>query len=297
MKYRKAVKEVGAITLGSAIIAAAVYFFMLPSNISIGSVAALAMMLNNFIPVPVSVITLVLNLVLLLIGFLLIGAEFGAKTAYTSVVMPSIMGLYEIVFPGLGSLTQDPLLDMVCCILLLGVGLAILFTSNASSGGMDVVAKLIHKYMKVELGAAITISGMMAALTSAICSDGKTVILSILGTYFEGVLVDQFIMGINRKYQVGIISDRVESIADHLLYELHSGASLYRLTGAYSRTDRTELMAVVDKNEYRKLMDYIRTVDPKAFVRVSYVSELMYQPKQRAARTEPAAYEPVGAKN
>lgn len=286
MKYIKTAKEVGAITVGSAIIAAAVYFFMLPSNISIGSVAALAMVLNNFIPVPVSAITLVLNLVLLLIGFLLIGSEFGAKTAYTSVVMPVIMGFYELIFPDFQSITQDQLLDVICCILLLGVGLSILFTSNASSGGLDVVAKIIHKYMKVELGAAISLSGILAALTSAICYDNKTVILSVLGTYFEGLLVDYFIFGINRKYQVCVISEQVDSIVSYLLYDLCSGASLNQVIGAYNQVARMELVTVVDKNEYRKLMDYIRRTDPKAFVKVSSVSELMYQPKQRSVSTD-----------
>lgn len=286
MKYIKTAKEVGAITVGSAIIAAAVYFFMLPSNISIGSVAALAMVLNNFIPVPVSAITLVLNLVLLLIGFLLIGSEFGAKTAYTSVVMPVIMGFYELIFPDFQSITQDQLLDVICCILLLGVGLSILFTSNASSGGLDVVAKIIHKYMKVELGAAISLSGILAALISAICYDNKTVILSVLGTYFEGLLVDYFIFGINRKYQVCVISEQVDSIVSYLLYDLCSGASLNQVIGAYNQVARMELVTVVDKNEYRKLMDYIRRTDPKAFVKVSSVSELMYQPKQRSVSTD-----------
>lgn len=281
MKYIKMVKEAGVITVGSAIIAAGVYFFMMPSNISIGSVAALAMVLNNFIPVPVSVITLLLNLVLLLIGFLLVGSEFGTKTAYASVAMPVIIGFYEMVFPGYQSITQDPLLDVVCCILVLGVGLSILFVRNASSGGLDIVAKIIHKYMRIELGTAVSASGILVALTSVICYDSKTVILSVLGTYFVGLFVDYFIFGINRKYQVSVISNQLDSIVSYVLYDLHSGATLNQTIGAYSKDTRMEMMAVVDKNEYRKMMDYIRRTDPKAFVKVSSVSELMYQPKQR----------------
>lgn len=262
---------------------------MLPNNISIGSVAALAMVLNNFIPVPVSVITLILNLVLLLIGFLLVGSEFGAKTPYASVVMPVIMGFYELIFPGFRSITQDPLSDVVCCILVLGVGLSILFVRNASSGGLDIVAKTIHKYMKIELGTAVSVSGILVALTSVICYDSKTVVLSVLSTYFVGLFVDYFIFGINRKYQVCVISSQLDSIVSYVLYDLYSGATLNQAIGAYSKDMRMEMMAVLDKNEYRKLMDYIRRTDLKAFVKVSSVSELMYQPKQRGAYVDHAA--------
>ena len=283
MKYIKTVKDVGAITVGSAMIAAAVYFFMMPSNLSIGSIAALAMVISNFIPVPVSVLTLILNLALLGIGFLLIGPEFGAKTAYTTVIMPVFMGAYELVFPDFQSVTQDPLLDAICCILILGVGLSILFTRNASSGGMDIVAKLIHKYLKVELGTAVSVSGILVALTSMICYDGKTVILSVLGTWCTGLLVDHFIFGIDQKYEVCILSNYPDQLISYLLHDLCSGATIKHAIGAYSKTVRQEIVAVVDKQEYRKLMEYIRKTDPKAFVTVYAISELMYQPKTRNA--------------
>ena len=182
MLKKISVREVLTLIVGTLIVAAAVYFFMLPSQVSIGSGAALAMIMSNFIPLPVSVITLSLNIVLLIIGFLLVGPEFGAKTVFCAILMPVFVGVFENLFPQFVSITQDPLLDVICYILVVGVGLAILFSCNASSGGLDIVAKIMNKFLHMELGKAMSVSGMLVALCSALCYDSKTVVLSLLVT-------------------------------------------------------------------------------------------------------------------
>ena len=280
MKLSNYIKELAIITVGNVIVAAAVFFFMLPSHISVGSGAALAMVLSNFIPLSVSTITLIMNVGLLIIGFLLIGPEFGAKTVYCSILMPVVMGVFEKIFPNFQSITQDPLLDVICYILVVGVGLAILFSRNASSGGLDIVAKIMNKYLKMDLGKAMSTSGIVVALSSALCYDSKTVVLSLLGTYFGGMIVDHFIFGINIKRRVCVISDHLDPIVDYVLHDLHSGATLNEIIGAYDHTPRTEMITIVDKNEYKQLMDYVRKVDPKAFVTVYSVSDMRYQPKK-----------------
>ena len=269
------------ITVGDIIVAAAVYFFMLPSHVSVGSGAALAMVLSNFIPLSVSAITLILNIFLLVIGFLLVGREFGAKTVYCAILMPCVMGVFEVLFPNFQSLTQDPLLDVICYILVVGIGLAFLFSRNASSGGLDIVAKIMNKHLHMDMGRAMSVSGIAVALTSALCYDSKTVVLSVLGTYFGGIVVDHFIFGLNIKRRVCIISPKLDEIVDYILHTLHSGATLNEIIGAYDNTTRKEVITIVDKNEYRQLMDYVRQVDPKAFVTVYSVSEMRYQPKKK----------------
>lgn len=273
------IKEILTISLGTLIVAMAVYFFMLPSHVSVGSGAALAMIISNFVPLPVSAITFILNIALLIIGFFLIGSEFGAKTVYCSVLMPAYMAVFEGLFPDFQSITQDPILDVLCYTLVVGVGLSILFTSNASSGGLDIVAKIMNKYLRMDLGRAMSVSGMLVALASALCYDSKTVVLSILGTYFGGMVVDHFIFGFNIKRRVCIISPKVEEIVQFILFELHSGASLNHTIGAYENVVRKEIITIVDKQEYKALMDYVRKVDPKAFVTVYSVNEIRYQPK------------------
>ena len=281
MKTRDAIKEFAIITFGAAIVAAAVFFFMMPSHVSVGSGAALAMVLSNFIPLSVSTITLIMNIVLLIIGFLLVGPEFGIKTVYCAILMPLIMGVFEWIFPDFQSITQDPLLDVICYILIVGVGLSILFSHNASSGGLDIVAKIMNKYLKMDLGKAMSYSGIAVALTSALCYDSKIVVLSVLGTYFGGIVVDNMIFGINIKRRVCVISKDLDKIVDFVLHELHSGATLNEIIGAYDKTPKKEMITIVDKHEYRLLMDYIRTVDPKAFVTVYAVSDMRYQPKKK----------------
>lgn len=276
----KIIKDYAIITVGTAIVAIAVFFFMLPSHVSVGSGAALAMVLSNFIPLSVSTITLILNIGLLVIGFLLIGSEFGAKTVYCTILLPLILGVLERLFPNFRSITQDPLLDVVCYILVVSLGQAILFTRNASSGGLDIVAKIMNKYLHLDLGKALSYSGMAVALSSALCYDSKTVVLSVLGTYFGGMIVDNFIFGIHIKRRVCVISKKLDTIVDFVLHDLHSGATLSEIIGAYDKTRKMEMVTIVNKNEYRLLMDYIRKVDPKAFVTVYSVSDMRYQPKK-----------------
>ena len=280
MKLRNTIKEFVIITLGTIIVATAVFFFMLPSHVSVGSGAALAMVLSNFIPLSVSTITLIMNVFLLIIGFLLVGPEFGVKTVYCSILMPLVMGLYELLFPNFQSITQDPLLDVICYILVVGVGLSILFPLNASSGGLDIVAKIMNKYLRIDMGKAMSTAGILVALSSALCYDTKIVVLSVLGTYFGGILVDHFIFDGNIKRRVCVISPKLDVIVDFVLHELHSGATLNEIIGAYDNTPRKEMITIVDKHEYRKLMDFVRATDPKAFVTVYSVSEMRYQPKK-----------------
>lgn len=281
MTVRNWVKELPKISAGVLVVACAVYFFMLPSHVSIGSAAALAMIISNFVPLPVSVITLGLNIILLIIGFLLVGSEFGIKTVYCAILMPVYLGILEIIFPDFQSITQDPLLDVGCYILVVGVGLAMLFSCNASSGGLDIVAKILNKFLHMDMGKAMGISGMAVALASALCYDSKTVVLSVLGTYVGGIVVDHFIFGFNIKRRVCIISPKVDDIVQYILHDLHSGASLNQIIGAYDNVMRKEIITIVDKQEYKALMDYVRKTDPKAFVTVYSVNEIRYQPKKK----------------
>ncbi len=280
MISKRSLKEFFAITVGTVIVAVAVFFFMLPSHVSVGSAAALAMVLSNFIPLSVATITLIMNVGLLLIGFLLIGPEFGVKTVYCAILLPLTIGIFEWIFPDFQSITQDPLLDVICYILVVSVGLAILFSRNASSGGLDIVAKLMNKYFRMDLGQAMSASGIVVALSSALCYDAKTVVLSVLGTYFGGIVVDHFIFGLNIKRRVCVISEHLEEIVSFVLHELHSGATLNEIIGAYDQRPKREMITIVDKQEYRLLMDYVRKLDPKAFVTVYSVTEMRYIPKK-----------------
>ena len=279
MSIKKRIREFLVLTVGTFIVGAAVFFFMLPSHVTVGSASALAMVISNFVPLPVSTITFVINLVLLIVGYLLIGPEFGIKTVYCSLLMPISLGIFEICFPNYQSITGDQLLDVVCYTLVVGVGLALLFSCNASSGGLDIVAKLMNKFLRIELGQAMSIAGMLVALSASFCYDSKTVVLAVLGTYLGGIIVDNFIFGLNIKRRICIISEKHDQILSFILHDLHSGATLYDGIGAYNNQVRKEIITIVDKQEYRRLMDYVQATDPGAFMTVYSVQEINYKPK------------------
>ena len=279
VNYIEIAKETVILTAAVAVIAAAVYFFLVPSHASVSSISGLGIVLSNFIPLPLSAITMILNVVLLVIGFFTCGREFGVKTVYTSIMLPVFLGIFEMVFPNLGSLTDSQELDVLCYILVVSVGLSILFNRNASSGGLDIVAKIMNKYLHMDLGRAMSLSGMCVALSAAFVYDKKTVVLSILGTYFNGIVLDHFIFDHNIKRRVCIITEKEEELRNFILNDLHSGATIYESIGAYNMQKRNEIITIVDKNEYQKLMNYMNHEDPKAFITVCYVSDIRYQPK------------------
>ena len=280
LNYSKLLLETVILTIAVAIIAAAVYFFLVPSHTSVSSISGLGIVLSNFIPLPLSAITMILNVVLLIIGFFTCGREFGAKTVYTSVMLPLFLGLFEKTFPDIGSLTDSQELDVLCYILVVSIGLSILFNRNASSGGLDIVAKIMNKYLHMDLGRAMSLSGMCVALSAALVYDKKTVVLSILGTYFNGIILDYFIFSHNVKRRVCIITKKEEALRRFIVEDLHSGATIYEAIGAYNMEKHNEIITIVDKSEYQKLMNYISREDPLAFITIYNVSDMRYQPKR-----------------
>lgn len=280
LNYADIIKETVILTVAVAIIAAAVYFFLVPSHTSVSSISGLGIVLSNFVPLQLSAITMILNVVLLIIGFFTCGREFGVKTVYTSVMLPLFLGLFEIIFPNFGSMTDSQELDVLCYVLVVSVGLSILFNRNASSGGLDIVAKIMNKYLHMELGKAMSLSGMCVALSAALVYDKKTVVLSILGTYFNGIVLDHFIFDNNIKRRVCIITKKEEELRQFIIHDLHSGATIYEAIGAYNMEKRREIITIVDKGEYQKLMKFINQEDPKAFITVYNVSNMRYQPKK-----------------
>ena len=284
MKLLSLIKEIFILTIATLIIAVAVYFFQVPNHVSISSISGLAIVLIKFIPFTMSQITMFLNIVLLIIGFFTCGSEFGYKTVYTSILLPVFLGIFENIFPNMSSPTGDAFLDVVCYTFVVSIGLAILFNRNASSGGLDIVAKILNKYLRIEIGKALSVAGMCIALSSFLAYDIKTVVLSVLGTYLNGIVLDHFIFDQNLKRRVCIVSPKKDEIRNFILNDLHSGATIYKAIGAYHLEEREEIITIVDKHEFQKLMSFIDTVDPQAFITVYQVSNIQYRSKSLPER-------------
>lgn len=278
-KLRCYIRDMAVITFATFIVAVAVFFFMMPNNLAIASIAGLAVVLQNFIPLSVATISLMFNVGLLIIGFVFVGREFGGKTVYTSVILPIFVGIFEKLFPKYNGLTGDPFLDMICYIFIVSIGLSLLFNHNASSGGLDIIVKILNKYLHIDKGKAMSIAGMLVSLSAVFAYDTKTVVLSVLGTYLNGIILDYFLFGTNIKKKVCILSRKNEEIKKYILKNMHSGATLYKVIGAYNNEEHEEVVAIVNKREYGVLMQFIRRTDPDAFVTVSTINEVMYKPK------------------
>lgn len=275
MKTKINFKEYLVLIGGMFIISAAVYYLMMPSNIVVGSISGLVMVLSNFLPFKISTMTLVLNMVLLLLGFVFIGKEFGSKTVVTSLMLPIYLRIFEVLTPKVPMLTDDALVNTICYVLVVSFGQAMLFNANASSGGLDIVAKFINKYFHMELGKALTIIGFLTAASSAFVYDRKTLAVSILGTYLCGVVLDNFIDGFKIRKRVCILSTKHKEIQDYIVRDLNRGATLYPAFGGYDNKEKTEVVTILTRNEYAQLLNFIYSNDPNAFVTVSTVGEVI----------------------
>ena len=220
---KTAAKDYLMITVGMVVVVIAVYFFMIPLHIVLGSMSGLALVLTQFVPVSVSLMTLILNGVCLIAGFLLIGKEFGVKTVYASLLQPFLLWVCEVIFPDQKSLTGDVLLDAIAMIIVVSAGQAIIFQAQASSGGLDIVAKIMNKYLHVELGKSIAVAGALIVLSAALVYDSKTVVLGLIVTYVNGLVVDEYIGGFQRKKKVCVISEQYDEIRKYINSHLGRG--------------------------------------------------------------------------
>lgn len=270
---------------GTFIIAFGVYFFMNPYHIMCGSVTGLAIVLINFIPVPLSAMTFILNVICIILAFVFIDRKFGMKIIFISVLLPAIIFVFETFFPNPESLTGSLALDAIGMITVICFGQAILFNANAASGGLDIIAKMMNKYLHMELGKAIVIAGGVTVASSYFAYDIQTVVIGFMCTYFSGILLDYFIDGFTGKIRVCIISKYNDEIKRYVIENLQRGITVYTAVGGYSGQPKNELCAVLTKKEYGQLMDYVESIDPNPFVTISNIKRVVGSwntPKRRS---------------
>ena len=275
MKKEFNLKSFLTMLAGMFLISAAVYYIMMPANLVLGSLSGLVLVLVNFIPLKVSTLTFILNAVLLVCGYIFIGKEFGAKTVVTSLLLPVYLWVFEIVTPDVSSLSGNTVIDLACFMVVISMGQALLFNMNASSGGLDVVAKLLNKYLGFKIGESLTIAGFIIACTSIFVYDRETMVVSLIGTYIYGLVLDRYCDGFRIRKKVCILSVKYQEIQEYIVRELHRGATLYHAYGGMGLTERMEVVTILEKSEYGKLLAYIHQADPAAFVTVSTVNEVI----------------------
>ena len=276
-------KELVIMTLGMAVGAAAVYYFLIPSKLIIGSISGLSIVLAEIFggAVKVSVIVTIINAVLLLLAWILIGAEFGAKTVYTALILGPLLEMWEKVMPyerlmepGAASVMNDPWFDLLCFVLLLSISQAILFRINASTGGLDILAKIVNKYLHFDIGMSVTIAGAMICCSAFAINPFRMVVIGLIGTWINGIVVDYFMDTLNMRKKVCIISNDHEAIREYITHDLQRGCSLYHLEGGFTGDEKIEVVALLTKHEYAALFNFMREHKYEGFITAGNVSEI-----------------------
>ncbi len=279
-------KELVIMTVAMFIAAAAVYYFLLPSNLVIGSITGLSMVIASLfsaagIPVKVSVVIMLINALLLVLAWLLIGAEFGAKTVYTALILGPFVDIWEKILPyqtlldpGQTSVMGDPWFDLLCFVLVLSASQTILFNINASTGGLDILAKIVNKYLHFDIGTSVSVAGALICCTAFAVNPFRLVVIGLIGTWINGLALDYFTAGLNRRKRVCIISSRHEEIRKYIIEDLQRGCSLYEVTGGYNGHKNVEIQALLTQNEFADLMNYLKQNDIHGFITAGNVSEI-----------------------
>lgn len=270
------------ITIGTIICGVATYFFMVPSNLAIASVSGVAILIGKFVPLSKAVLILILNLVLLVISWFFVGREFTIKSIYPSVGLPVVMMILGHFTPNYHGVMNDQFLDMICYLFLCDLGIALMVVRNASSGGLDVLYKMANKYLNIDFGVATSVVGLFISAPAIFIYDPKTGVLSILGTYVTGIIIDHYVFGMTTKLKVCILSKKNDEICEYIINELHSGVTRYEASGGFTGDKFDEINVIVNRNEYAKLMKHLREVDTDAFATVTNIHDVMYRPKRIA---------------
>lgn len=270
------------ITIGTIICGVATYFFMVPSNLAIASVSGVAILIGKFVPLSKALLILILNLVLLVISWFFVGREFTIKSIYPSVGLPVVMMILGHYTPNYHGVMNDQFLDMICYLFLCDLGIALMFVRNVSSGGLDVLYKMANKYLNIDFGVATSVVGLFISAPAIFIYDPKTGVLSILGTYVTGIIIDHYVFGMTTKLKVCILSKKNDEICEYIINELHSGVTRYEASGGFTGDKFDEINVIVNRNEYAKLMKHLREVDPDAFATVTNIHDVMYRPKRIA---------------
>lgn len=286
LKTWKFWKELFIMTLGMFVAAAGVYYFLVPSKLVVGSISGLSIVIGTILQnlgmtIKVSNVVLIINAFLLVLAFLLIGKEFGAKTVYTALILGPLMDVWEMICPytnllaeGQTSVMGDLWFDLVTFVLILSASQAIMFSINASTGGLDILAKIVNKYLHFDIGVSVTIAGVMICCTAFAINPFRMVVIGLIGTWMNGIIVDYFMSSISRRKRVCIISDETDRIRKYIVEDVKRGCSLYEVTGGYSGNKRMEIQSLLTKDEFSDVMKYIKDNKIDAFITAGNVSEV-----------------------
>ena len=274
-QIKRTIEEYAVLTLATLIMVFGIYVFKFPNNFSFGGVTGIAIVLSKFLPGTPGNITLMINIVLLLLGFILLGKGFGIKTASVSILMSVGLSLAEVWFPMEKPLTTEPVLELIYAIVLPAFSSAIFFNMNASSGGTDIVAMILRKYTKLNIGSALFFSDMLIVILSCFVFDMQTGLFSLSGLLAKSLVVDNVIESINLCKYFTIICEDPDPICDFIMNTLHRSATVYDAEGTYEHRKKKVIITIMKRSQAVELRNFIRRTQPSAFIAITNSSEII----------------------
>ena len=282
--------ELIIMTLGMLLTAAAVYYFLVPSKLIVGTISGLSIVLcgifdNMGIHLSLSVVIMVINAILLILAYFLIGKEFGLKTVYSAMILGPLTDFWDAVLPwqtfatpnpitGAESVMGDPWFDLCCFVLMLSAAQALMFSINASTGGLDILAKIVNKYMHFDIGKSVSIAGAIICLSAFAINPFRMVVIGLIGTWINGLVVDYFTASLNNRKRVCVVTKDYDRVRRYIIDDLKRGCTLYEVIGGYTNEKSIELEALLTKDEFSSLMEFLNKNEINAFTTAGNVSEV-----------------------
>ena len=263
------------LTVSTLIMAIGIYFFKFANNFTFGGITGMAVLVAKFIPISASDFSFIANILLLIIGWIILGKSFAAKTAYSTILLSVALSVLERIYPMSHPLTNEPLLELVFAILLPALGSAILFNIGASSGGTDVIAMILKKYTSVDIGKGLMISDIIFTLSGFLIFDVKTGLYSLLGLILRSALIDNFIESLNRSKYFHIVCSDPKPICLFIERELIRDATIVEAKGAFTGNNKFIILTVLSPGQAIKLRSFIKENAPGAFLLISNTSEIL----------------------
>ncbi|QSX05795.1 YitT family protein [Sedimentibacter sp. zth1] len=274
MFNKKTIIEYLLTAVGTSIAASGIFYFLAPESIAIGGVTGFSLVMTSYLPLPLSTVTFISNVILLILGFVFCGREFGGKTIFAVINLSLIMYIMENLFPIYGPITDETLLNLIIGVILFAAGLAIVFNQNASTGGTDILAKIFNKYFNLNFGTALLVADAIVVFMAIFTFGIKEGILGILGWFLKGLLINYFIDGFTIKKEVVIISNKSNEVKDFIFNNINRGVTVYKAEGGYTHESKDIIVTVLSKNQYFKLKKDLKTIDPSVFVLIRNVHEV-----------------------
>ena len=268
-------KSFSLLTGSILIMAVGIYFFKFANNFTFGGITGLAVLVAKTGVMSASDFTFLTNMLLLLLGFIVLGKKFGLKTAYCSTLLSVTLSLLERIYPMSHPLTDQPMLELTFAIALPAFGSAILFNIGSSSGGTDIIAMILKKYSSFNIGPALMLSDLLITIAGFFIFDIKTGLYSLLGLTIRSFMVDTFIENFNLSKYFNVVCDEPEAICNFIVHELNRSASVFHATGAYSGQDKAIVLTALNRTQAVRLRNFIKMTDPKAFILISNTSEII----------------------